>query len=180
VLSPSNQIEKRSRNLRVRQPEPNQKDKLVHDIYGVVGPLGLAGGTEVNLSKGSGNDLLADSQLKSYGSSGLKRSSSSGMVQQSSQSQIIKTHISSSDSSSEESKSSKRQNFGDVDLSHENMGIANKPGEDCDWTMDLPQLNFRPSVVDNTDISGIVLTKNANDVSEIDGAAIFKFNIDEV
>lgn len=54
----------------------------MHDIYGV-GPLGQAGGTEVNLGKsGSGNNELKEfltdpiSKGNSYGS-GLKRSNSS-------------------------------------------------------------------------------------------------------
>ena len=143
----------------------------MHDIYGVVGPLGIAGGTEVNLSKSSGNDLLAESQLHSYGSSGLKRSSSSGKVQ----SQIIQNNQSSEESKESSEKSSTQQKFGNVDLSLDNLP-SSKP-EECDWTMDLPQLNFRPSVADHTDISGILL-KNSNDVSEIE--VVFKFNIDEV
>ena len=51
----------------MRQNEQNQKDKLVHDIYGVIGgPLGIAGGTEVNLSKGSGNNELKEFLTESH------------------------------------------------------------------------------------------------------------------
>jgi hypothetical protein len=86
----------RSRNQRVSQKE--QKDKLVHDIYGVVGgALGCAGGTEANLSHANSGsnelrEFLTDSHqtqknsknsnsLSQKSSLHLKRSnSSSGMV----------------------------------------------------------------------------------------------------